>query len=429
MRWMWRRIGLTMFAVTYTAVAVWVYLSQPAGGTLAQVQAPLRWAPRQPVVWERVGRQRLFDPAGADPKQAEAAFLAAASGNPMEPTVWTGLADTYMQTGDFAKAEAALRTALQVFPQGSAIAWRLANSLVLAGRTPEALPLLQVVARSDPSQARAVYALGWKLLESKELVLRDVVPKELDARAGYLPFLLDLRRQDVTSNIWQELRRGQHPDTAALGSRLVETLLATSREEEASRVWHDVLDYTGGAAARPDGVLMTNGDFEYDLSGVGLDWHLQKDPRWIFTLDNFAACSRSRSLMISFDGKSNPGFDALWQMVVVEPNRDYQLRACIRTDNVASDSGFQFVVGSSVPAQETFTVVGPAHLGSETWVEDTLRFRTGPNTRAVRVWLHRETSRKLYGQLSGKVSVDNFRIEPVRNGSSGAHIGGTERDE
>jgi len=412
----WIRTGMAAFAVVYVALAVRVYLSQPApaGSTLTQAQTPLRWAPRQPVVWEQVGRQRLFDPAGADPVQAEAAFLAAARGNPMEPAVWTGLADTYIQIGNLAKAEAALRTALQVFPRGSAIAWRLANSLVLAGRTAEALPLLQVVALSDPSQARAVYSLGWKLLESRELVLQAVVPRELDARAGYLAFLLDLRRQDVTSNIWQELRRGQHPDTAALGSRLVETLLETSREQEASQIWDDVLADSGRNAARPAGVLMTNGDFEYEMPGTGLDWHLQKDPHWTFTLDNFAACSRSRSLMISFDGKSNPGFDALWQWAVVEPNQDYQLRACIRTDNVTSDSGFQLVVASFTPAQEAFTVAGPAHLGSEPWIEDTLRFRTGPDTRGVRVWLHRETSRKLYGQLSGKVWVDNFRIELVR---------------
>ena len=315
-----------------------------------------------------------------------------------------------------------MRTAVQVFPRGPAVAWRLANSLVMVDRAQEALPLLKVVAGSDPSQARAVYSLGWKLLGSRELVLRDVVPNQLDAWAGYLTFLLDLRSQDATSDIWQELRRGRHPAVAALGSRLVETLLTTSREEEASRVWHDVLEATDRAAARPDGVLMTNGDFEYDLPGAGLDWQFQQDPRWRFALDNFAACSRSRSLMVSFDGKSNPPFNGLWQWVVVEPNQDYQLRACIRIDNVTSDSGFQFMVNSPAPSPEGFTIVGPVHLGSETWIEDTLRFRTGPMTRAIRVVLHREASRKLYGQLGGKVWVDNFRIEPAHPAAKKAAV-------
>lgn len=335
----------------------------------------------------------------------------------MEPTVWTGLADTYLQMENLPKAEAALRTALQVFPRGPAVAWRLANSLVLAGRPQEAVPLLPVVALSDPSQRQAVYDLGWKLLQSDEQVLSQVVPQDLDARAAYLAFLIAKRGEHASPGVWRELRSAGHTDTAYLGSRLAETLLATSRVAEASQLWNEVLEYTGRIGARPSGTLMTNGDFEYELPGLGLDWRFQNNPSWTFSLDNFAACSRSRSLMISFDGKSNPGFDALWQMVVVEPSQEYQLRACIRTDNVASDSGFQFAVAATTPSQEAFTVVGPAHLGSETWGEDTLRFRTGPNMRAVRVWVHREQSRKLYGTLSGRVWVDNFRVEPVSLGS------------
>jgi len=410
-------MGGTCFATIYAALSVWLYLSQPAspGSSLLEMQAPLRWAPNQPVVWEQIGRQRLFDPGGAQPAQAKAAFLVAANGNPMEPVVWTGLADSYLQMGDLARAEAALRTALRAFPRGPSVAWRLANSLVLSGRPREAIPLLKVVASSDPSQARAVYSLGWKLLESRELVLRQVVPEDLDARAGYLNFLFELRSQDATSDIWQELRLGRYRETEALGSRLVETLLSTSREKEASQVWHDVLEFANRSGVRPDGVLMSNGDFEYDMTGTGMDWHLEKDPRWSFTLDNFSACSRSRSLLISFDGKSNPEFDGLWQWVVVEPNQDYQLRACIRTDNVTSDNGVQLKVRSaSGPQGEAFNAAGVAHLGSETWVEDSVSFRTRPNTRAVVVWLHRTASRKLYGQLSGRVWVDNVRVEPLR---------------
>lgn len=413
-----RRAGLAVLALIYGLLVTRVYLSQPGPpvSNLSQVQAPLRWAPHQPIVWQQIGRHRLYDSSDRDPRLAEEAFRAAAKENPMEPDVWTGLADTYLQMGDPARAESALRTAQLVYPRGPSISWRLANSLVLSGRTLDALPHLRIVAFADPSQARAAYTLAWKLLESGELVLRDVVPKDLDTRAAYLGFLLDVRGQDATSDIWHELRKNRHPETAALGSRLAVTLLATSRAEEASRVWHDVLEDTGRAGARPAGTLMTNGDFEFDLPGTGLDWYMQKDPRWTFTLDNFAACSRSRSLMISFEGKTNHEFDGLWQWVVVEPNQDYQLRACIRTDNIALDTGFQIAVASASPPTEAFTVTGPAHLGSEAWVEDTVRFRTGPHTRAVRVGLHRELSRKLYGQLSGKVWVDNFRIEPVNSG-------------
>ncbi len=157
------RALLAASAAIYAALAVWVYVSQPAPAvsTLAQIQAPLRWAPNQPQVLEQLGRHRLFDRTNVDPALAEAAFIQAARANPMESTVWTGLADTYLQMGNMQKAESALRTALEVFPRGPAIPWRLANSLVLAGRPQEAIPLLSVVAHSDPGQQQAVYDLSW----------------------------------------------------------------------------------------------------------------------------------------------------------------------------------------------------------------------------------------------------------------------------
>ena len=387
-----------------------------------QRSVPPRWGLDNPLVWEQIGRSHLLNPAGPELGKAEAAFLQAARGSPMESKIWTGLADTYLQMARFDQVETALRTALRVSPHEPANAWRLGNALVLAGRVQEALPLLRVVALSDPEQRLAIYDLGWKLLESANLVSRDIVPDDLDAKAAYLTYLIQRRPKNATATVWQDLRRAQHPDTIPLGYALVDALVATEREKEATDLWNDVLESTGRGGARPAGALMTNGDFEFDLPDAGLDWHLVKGRSWTFKLDNFIACHGSRSLMISFEGQSNPQFNNLWQLVIVEPSQDYLLRACVRTDNLTSDCGFQIMADAyRVPPSESFTVTGPVHVGSETWIEDKIRFHTGPHTRMVRVWLYRAASHKLYGQLSGRVWVDNFRIErsagspPVRN--------------
>jgi len=423
-----RRFLLTMLIAAYAVLAAWVYVSQraPTGSSRAQMESHLRWARNQPEVWEQIGRSVLFDPTFPDPKRAEAAFLRAAQENPMEPEIWTDLADTYLQMDQPQKAESATRTALLVYPRSPAIAWRLANTLVLEGRTADSLPLLKIAATSDPGQQYAVYDLGWKLLGSGEAVLKNVVPDDLESRAAYLSYMLEKGAAQTPSSasafdsrapssVWQELRRGQYPETERLGYRLVETLLNTSRTREAAGLWTDLLAYTGRAAAQPAGTLMSNGGFELDMPGEGLDWHLQQDPHWTASLDNFTPHNGSRSLLFSFDGKSNPGFDGLWQWVIVEPNRGYRLQAFVKTDNVVSDNGFQLVVGSyRSPAAESFTTLGPMHLGTDPWTEDTISFRIGPHTTVVRVGLHRTVSQKLYGQLGGRVWVDDFRVEGSR---------------
>ena len=54
------------------------------------------------------------------------------------------------------------------------------------------------------------------------------------------------------------------------------------------------------------------------------------------------------------------------------------------------------------------------HLGTEPWIDDTIPFRTGPHTTVIRVGLHRATSQKLYGQLGGRIWLDDVRLEPAR---------------
>src|SRR5258708_35829105 len=100
-----RRFILTLCTAAYGLLAVWAYVSQaaPPGSPLAKMEAPLRWAPNQPVVWEQLGRMYLFDPSASDPARAEAAFFRAAEANPMAPAIWTGLADTYLQMGETQK--------------------------------------------------------------------------------------------------------------------------------------------------------------------------------------------------------------------------------------------------------------------------------------------------------------------------------------
>jgi tetratricopeptide (TPR) repeat protein len=411
----WLKRGITAtFATVYAAVAAWVYLSQPApaGSPSTEVRKPLRWAKDHPLIWQQLGRNANLDPTAADATDAETDFFRAAKANPMEPSVWTDLADTYLQKGSPREAEAALRTAVQVYPRSPAIAWRLANSLILEGRVEDALPLLKTVAASDHDQQRAVYDLAWKVLDSSDAVLEKVVPSSLDARVEFLYYVI-YHRPDAAPNVlrvWQELSDGQRPETVALGNLLIERLLFSSHTtKEAAQLWTRLLAFTGRSAAQPEGALMSNGDFELDLPGDGLDWQLKEDPHWTATLDNFQAHKGTRSLQLAFDGKSNPFFDGLWQWVVVEPNTNYRLQAFVKTDNVISDSGPRLFVQ---PANgESPTLYGPMHLGSEAWLEDTVAFHTAPTTTLVRIGLIRIVSQKLYGQLGGKIWLDDFRLE------------------
>src|SRR5437016_4303636 len=94
------RIFLLASTLGYVILASWVYISRvPTGNEqqLTQLESSLRLAPNHPVIWEHIGRAYLMDPTRSNPEAAVTAFLHAARGNPMEPEVWTDLADAYLQ--------------------------------------------------------------------------------------------------------------------------------------------------------------------------------------------------------------------------------------------------------------------------------------------------------------------------------------------
>ena len=408
------RVFLLAAGIAYLALAAvsfggqW-FLKRPTPENLSK---GLRWSPGNPSLWTRYAQHLLFAPDGFQPRRAVDAFLRAAASNPLEPANWQGLATAYLQMGDHEKAEEALRAGLAAMPHSPQAAWRLANFLLLRGRRDEALPYLRIAATSDPSLRPAVFDLGWKILGEPESILHEIVPSDLKARSDYLRFLLARKKLIESYEVWREIRQSRSDEVRDLGYTYVHALAAAGLGVEADRVWKELLADTGRALVRPEGELVTNGDFEAELPNAGLDWRLASGQGQKVSLDNFVLQHGSRSLRVTFDGSSNPDFAGVWQLVPVEPNSAYRFRGYIKTENVTSNSGLRFAVATVAgPPEESFVRYTENRIGTEPWTLEQLDFRTGPNIGVVKVALRRLRSRKLNNLIGGKVWIDNLSMQ------------------
>ncbi|MGH9784337.1 MAG: hypothetical protein ACRD88_09125 [Terriglobia bacterium] len=400
--------GLAYLASLSLSLAGQWLLDHPSPENL---ERGIRWDSRNPAAWIRYARQWHFLPESPESQRAVEAYQHAASLNPFDPNTWKELASVHMERGEREQAEAALRGELASIPHSPQASWRLANFLLLSGRTAEALPLLRTAA-NEPSLRVAVFDLAWKLEEDPEVILRDLVPATPEVRAHYLQFLLTRGRLAAAYPVWQELSQGDSGPRVRLGNVYAEALARAGMGREAGRVWDEMLALTGRTSLKPPGELLTNGDFEADIPNAGLGWRLTKGAGYQIALDEFTFQNGTRSLRVSFDGTTNVDFAGVWGSVPVEPNRRYRFEGYLRTDSITTDNGLFFTISSmAAPSGEAFSHSTASHVETMGWVREQLDFETGPRTTVVLIQLRRQRSAKLNNLIQGKVWIDHLSLQ------------------
>lgn len=396
-----------LVALAITTTGQWV-LDHP---TPANLQRGIQWNPGNGLLWVAYARQQRAASLGFGSPEAVQAYLRAAALNPLDPAVWEGLGAVYLQLGEQEKAEAAMQAELIAMPHSPQAAWRLANFLLFQDRIPEALPYLKTAATYDRQLRFPTFEMAWKLLPTPEAILHDVVPATTEARQDYLSFLIDRGKLLEAFPVWEQVQPNRTPVVLSLGYTYVDALAGAGFGDQAARLWGQLLDMTGRAEAKPEGEWLTNGDFEANLPNAGLDWRFAAGPGYTITLDHFISQRGSRSLRVDFDGGSNPDFLGMSQIVPVQPNTRYRFQGYIKTENISTDSGLFFWISSfQAPVTEQFTRATENRIGTSPWSLEQVEFRTGPQTRLLRLGLRRLLSKKLNNLLQGKVWVDNLSL-------------------
>ena len=380
--------------------------------TRENLERGLRWDSQQPSLWARYARQWHFRARTPESHRAVEGYKKAASLNPFDPATWRELATVQMERGDLDGAEAALRAELAVIPNSPQASWRMANLLLVRGRTAEAYPYLITAAANDATLRHPVFDLAWKLEEDSDVIHKKLVPETPEARADYFRFLIIRKRLAEAYAVWKEIASAE-PRRIVAGNSYAETLATAGMGHLAGRVWEELLALTGRASLRPAGELLTDGEFEGELANSGLGWRMNGAAGYQIALDSFVVQRGSQSLRVVFDGSANLNFGGVWQFVPVEPNRRYRFEGFLKTDGITTDNGLFFHVATQgAPREEAFSIATPNRVETAGWVREQLDFQTGPRTSVVVVQLRRSPSQKLNNLLQGKVWIDSVSLRP-----------------
>lgn len=417
------RIGLTLglvacaVSVARRGVAEWFYDQQ----TLEGMRRAVRWCPENARYRSALADALDNSALEGDVNEAvrlgeEATHLA-----PLDARCWASLGVAYEVGGRTRDAGRAYEKAVLLFPRSPEMNWRLGNFLLRQDDTSRALVAFRKVVIGAPAMRRAAYQTAWGATDNSREILDGMIPAQSEILLDYLRYLLETHRLDAARETWWRLLDGGFPVSQGEAFRYLDALFAAQRSEDAIAAWEALAVRAPNlyATHHHTGNRVTNGGFEFEVLGGGLDWRIVPVEGAAARVIAGGASEGARCMEVAFAGTHNLEYSHLFEPVPVEPATRYLFTARVRARGITSDSGPRFLLRDSRDDRRLRAETSEV-LGSREWSELRLEFRTSPETRLIDLRLVRPRSRKFDGRIGGTLWVDDVRVEALGPAPNGA---------
>jgi hypothetical protein len=293
--------------------------------------------------------------------------------------------------------------------------WQCGNLLLRTGRLERAFDLFYRVLQGEPSYGQQVFSACWKSTQDGDLILRRAVPDTVDLDLAYLTFLSSPENLnlDEAGKVWVRLMGAGKPFDSEKTFPYFDALLNSNRVVEAIEHWDQMVLI--GVLPRqelhePDN-LIVNGGFEVKPADGGLDWRIYPFAGVDVHMNNRIRHGGTRSLVVHFEGLTNPDFQHIVQMVPVAPNTTHRFSAFMKSQALSTLSGPHFEIFDPKDRQK-FHWETPDVLGTTEWSEYRLTIKTGPKTELLTVRLRRKPAVELDKRIEGTLWVDDVSLLP-----------------
>jgi len=402
------RMRAVLFLLAAAAVSLLAAAETSLVGTVASFSTPetgrrlLAWDADDPRIEDQLGQvYKDTDPAESLRHLRRATHL-----SPASRLYWSDLESACESSGDAKCADQARERLLHLCPMAPAYHWLVADSCLRTNRVDMALEQFRRLLELDPTYAAPVWS-SLQTLQQPETVFQKVLAGNPNAelKVGYVDFLSDQGDNDAAYRIWRRVVADSPSFPFSTTTPYLDRLIASSRIEEAVKVWQDLERLGIVEAANQKDDLIFNGDFEQAPLKAGFDW--RTGPATYLAVDFSApgAYHGAHCLRVDFAVSRNDEFEPLYQIVPVLSRHDYTLEAVVRSQDITSDTGPCLRVSDAQPGGFP-DAVSETTVGTTAWHPVRLSFSTGPKTQAVRVSLWRPRSRAFPTEISGTAWLD-----------------------
>jgi tetratricopeptide (TPR) repeat protein len=406
------------------------------------------YAPSNPAVVAARGKYWLYRADPPRPAEAISELQRAAALSPRDYRFWLELGRAYENTGEENRAETALRRAVALAPRYFETRWALANLLLRAGKTDDAVIEFRqalvysgksIIDRSrkegigefdpvipvKPDYRAAMSALNAVAGASgaKPDALERVAPSDGESQAFLAEFLASHGEPERALETWRRATASEenfYPDSAI---RLMREFQSNGRLAEAKRVWGDIERAAGmNGLSNPESDLLLNEGFEraplserfpeLAASGAGFDWIIARHPEVRARRTDLEKHGGGYSLYLGFAAAMNSEFGHVSQLVAVEPLQSYRLRYFVKMRNVpAEPNAAPFVEIADAAQPDSFAIRSILPGGDSGWQEQSIGFTVPAETRGLRLRIRNPQLARIDLARITEVWFDDFKLE------------------
>lgn len=350
---------------------------------------------------------RYYDLVVRDQAAAVAYYREAVRLNPHSARYWLDLASAYQVLGDTNKQTYALEHAIQADAMTPDVAWEAANLYLVQGENQKALREFRIVMANDSSLAPSAIQFCWRIDPDIDGLLRDVVPRNVDAYIAFLGLLMEKQDAAGSYKVWNALMQTREPFELRYVYSYIHFLVQHKEVDDAVSVWRQSADRFGFSSYLPSpSNLIINPTFSLNILNGGFDWQYQKQQSLTLTLDPSDYHGGRRSLLITFDG---PGISdaGIYQLVAVQPNTTYDFSAYYKNSEMEGAGGPHLVMQEMYTQQVYFQSDELKDAGF--WKSVDGNFTTGPDCKLL---VLRVVRLPAGSPIRGKLWIDDFHLVP-----------------
>lgn len=401
-------LAMCWFGVRWQIGSMFAELTAP-GDPSAREVAPLArsLSPADPLAsWLAAGSERsVFTPEHLE--LAVGLYEDVVRLAPNDYRWWIELGRAREQAERFEAAENAFRHAVHIAPSYAFPHWQLGNFYLRRNRPDEAFTELRKTTENNLTYRDQVFSLGWEYFDHDPAKLEQIVPDSPDVRAGLSLFYAAREQAADSLRIWNTLsdeQKARHPQTAVTIAQALTDKRFFLQAVEFSR--------QTGVDPEAEAETVTNGGFEKFIGPAEethFGWKLVRgDSKIDMSVDSSVKHSGARSLKVAFKSYVKAELNNVWQIVAVQPLRNYRLSFWLRTESLKS-AGVPLVEVVNGNSNLLLASSAPFSTGTADWQEFNVDFTTPADCEGIVI----RTSRSFCGEacpINGIIWYDDFSL-------------------
>lgn len=345
--------------------------------------------------------ERILDAAGALHDKDNQKFLnqavllyrEALSRDPENPYRWSELGLALLDSDKFAEAEYCFRRALEHGPNDTIILWRAFEYYTQIKQPREALRCAAKILQKKPSATDSIFSYYIKPgFLFPDTLKYGIPPNKRIVAQAYLRYLIQKGNAANADQCWNWVFKNSFADNKLAGEYF-SFLLRSGEPAKARNAWSAWIGNPKGAN------LLFDTGFESEPLPSPFDWKISQIKGAEVTRDPAFSHEGKWSLRIVFDGKENPAYRHISQVVFLDPGT-YRFRGFIRSQGITTEQGIGLRIGSIATQQIT---------GTSDWKELAQTIKVSEPS-LLRLEIFRNVSWKIANRLSGTVWLDDIQL-------------------